>query len=235
MPSPTNAGEIIRKALGLTNSVGVDQTLTASETADCLSMMNDFIEDLNTQDLAVWGTSNQTFNTVAGQAVYTIGSGGNWNTVRPVRINEPSYCTYGGVDFPIYQWDQTTYNLVGLKTQQQPIVQRFLFVNDYPLSYITLWPVPALVIPITLSIDNILTQITSSATSISYPPGYARMFLYNMAVELAPLFGKVAGPDIKQIAVSSLADLKRVNKKTPVSRFDGALVQSGPVIWQRGY
>lgn len=235
MPSPTTAGAIIRAALNLTNAVGVDQTLTALETSDCLAVLNDIQEDFSTQNLAVWNTANQTFSTVAGQAVYTIGTGGNWNTVRPVRINDPAYCTYQGVDFPVYGWDQAEYNLVGLKTQQQPIVQRYLFVNEYPLSYITLWPVPSGVVSMTFSINNILTAITSAGTSITFPPGYAKAFIYQAAVELAPLFGKTASDDVRKESVAMLANLKRVNRETPVSRFDGALIQSGPVIWQRGW
>lgn len=235
MPSPTTAGALIRQALALTNAVGVDQTLTADELSDCLSVLNDIYEDLSNQNLAVLSTPNQTFSTVAGQAVYTIGTGGNWNTVRPVRINDPAYCTYQGVDFPVRSWSQEEYNLVGLKTQQQPIVQRYLFVNDFPLSYVTLWPVPSGVVSITLSIDNVLVNIASAATAISFPPGYAKLYKYKLGVELAPLFGKVASDDVKKIAVETLANIKRVNKSTPVARFDGALVQSGPVVWQRGY
>lgn len=235
MPSPTTAGALIRQALGLTNAVGVDQTLTSDELADCLSCLNDIYEDLSNQNLGVWSTANQTFNTVAGQATYTIGTGGNWNTVRPVRINDPAYCTYGGVDFPMHAWDQREYNLVGLKTQQQPIVQRYLFVNEFPLSFITLWPVPAQVVPVTFSMDNVLTNIASAATTISFPPGYGKLYKYKLGVELAPLFGRVASRDVKQIAVETLAHIKRVNKETPRARFDGSLVASGPVIWQRGY
>ena len=235
MPSPTTANDLFRTALGLTNSVGVDQTLTAQETSDCLAVLNDIYEDLSNQSLGVWSTNNQTFATVAGTAVYTIGTGGVWNTVRPVRINEPAYCTYQGVDFPVYEWDQETYNLVGLKTQQQPIVQKFLFVNEFPLSYITLWPVPSGVVNMTFSIDNVLTNIASAGTTLTFPQGYAKLYNYMLAVELAPLFGKQASAEVKATAVQTLANIKRVNKKTPTARFDGALVQSGPVVWQRGF
>ena len=235
MPSPTTAGAIIRQALALTNSIGVDQTLTSQELQDCLDVFNDIIEDFNTQNLALTSTQNQTFVTVAGQALYTIGTGGNWSTTRPIRINSPGYCTYGGVDFPIYEWDQATYNLVGLKTQQQPIVQRYLYVNDFPLSYITLWPVPAQVVNITLSIDGILSAISSASAALTLPMGYAKTFKYKVAEGCAPLFGKRISAEDKAIMTEGFANLQRVNQKTPTSRFDQALVESGPVVWSRGY
>lgn len=234
MPSPTTAGALIRQALGLTNAVGVDQTLTVDETNDCLSVLNDIVEDLSNQNLAVYGSANETFNTVAGQAVYTIGPAGNWNTVRPVRISS-AYCTYSGVDFPMTEWDQDDYNHVGLKTQQQPIVQRFLYVPEFPLGLVTLWPVPSGVVQIVMSTDRILTNISSATTALSFPPGYAKLYKYRLGVELAPLFGKVASADVKGIANDTLANIKRANNVTPKSRCDPSLVASGPVVWQRGY
>jgi len=227
MPSPTTAGSLIRQALALSNAVGVDQTLTADELSDCLSVLNDIYEDLSNQNLALWSTANQMFNTVAGQATYTIGTGGNWNTVRPVRINEPGYCTYAGSDSPVYSMNQEEYNLIGLKTQQQPIVERFLYVNDYPLGSVTLYPVPSGIVQITLSIDNILTNIPTAATALTFPPGYAKLYKYMLGIELAPLFGKVVSQDVKSIATNTLANIKRVNNKSPIARFDATLSRSG--------
>lgn len=235
MPTPTTAGTIIRNALILNKAVGADQTVTASEENDCLSMLNDFLEELSTETQGVYASLNQTFSTVAGQSTYTIGSGGNWNTVRPVRINDPVICTYQGIDFPVWSWDQETYNLVGLKTQQQPIVQQYVYVNSYPLGNVILWPVPSEVVSITMTIDTILTQISSAAASYSMPPGYVTMLTNNLSVITAPMFGKEAPMPVQRKAMETLAKIKRANKRSPVSRMDGALVDPGPVIWQRGY
>jgi len=96
MPSPTTALDIIRGSLALTNAVGIDQTLTNAETTQALSVFNDLLEIFNTRKLAVWGAADQTFNTVASQATYTIGTGGDWNTARPVWINDPAYAVING-------------------------------------------------------------------------------------------------------------------------------------------
>src|SRR5688572_6434007 len=116
MPSPTTALEIIGDALGLTNAVGIDQTLTAAETADCLRKFNDLLENLSTQNLAVYGQTAQTFLTASGQSVYSIGVGGNWNTVRPVRI-EGAYTTLSGETFPAIPMTQGEYDAIAVKTQ----------------------------------------------------------------------------------------------------------------------
>jgi len=237
MPSPTTALQIIEDALGLTRAVGVDQTLTASEVSDCLNALNDLIENWSTQKLAVYGQANQTFNTVSNQKVYTIGPSGDWNTVRPIRIDQPAYSTLPTgsatpVTFPCVPITQAQYNMIGVKDQTQQWPNFYLYVNEFPLGLITLWPVPNQVTAITFSIDRILTQVTSAAATLSFPPGYVKAFKYNLAVEIAPLFGQPVPAKVEATAVSSLADIKRANRVTPEMRYDPALRANGPRNWR---
>lgn len=240
MPSPTTALQIITDSLMLSRAVGVDQTLTALEVSDSLRAFNDLVEILNTQKLAVYATSNQTFNTVANTATYTIGSGGTWSTTRPVRINPIAYSSLPvgsstPTTYPCQAITQEEYDLIGSKAQTQEYPNFFLYVNDFPLGSITLWPVPSQVTPITFSIDNQLTQPATAATSISFPPGYAHMFKYNLAPMLAPYFGKQVDQEVQAEAVRSLANIKRANKVTPVMRYDTALSQRPGYVDWRGY
>lgn len=229
MPSPTTALEIIEDALGLTNAVGTDQTLTVDEVSDCLRVFNDVLEDWSTQELAVYGQANQTFVTVASQATYTIGVGGNWNTVRPVRINEPAYATINGVTFPYVSITQEQYDIIGFKAQSgggTNLWQAYMYVNEFPLGRVTLWPVPDSVFSITFSIDRVLTAVTNAATAISFPPGYAKGFKYTLGVELAPVFGKKIAnyPDVVAIQQKTLGNLKRANYVPQVLQYDSALL-----------
>src|SRR5436190_12327085 len=132
--------QLILDALALTNSVGADQTLTADETADALRALNDLIEDWSTQNLAVYGLGDQTFSTVAGQATYTVGVGGDWNTNRPVRINEPAYATVDSITFPYSNITQRDYDRISYKDQPgggTDSAQYYLYVNEYPLGLVT--------------------------------------------------------------------------------------------------
>lgn len=235
MPSPTTALIIIRDALALTNAVGSDQTLTADETTACLRKFNDVQELFSTNNLAVFGQANQTFNTVAGQAVYTIGPTGNFNTVRPVRINDPGYSVVNGTTFPCVSMTQEEYNLIAVKTQQQEYPTNYLYVNEFPLGLLTFWPVPSAITPVTLSIDRVLTAVASAGTTISFPPGYAMVFTYKLGIMLAPVFGKKIAnyPDIVKIANDSFADICRVNTKLPLMQYDAALLNSGGPTLQR--
>lgn len=234
MPSPTTVLQIARDGLSLTNAVGSDQILTADEAAEVLRVFNDLVEDWSTQDMAVYGQANQTFNTVAGQKVYTIGVGGNWVTTTPVvRINDPAYSTISGVTFVCTSMTQGEYNSIAYKDQPQQFAYRYLFVNEYPLGLITLYPVPNAVTAMTFSIDQVLTKATTVGQTITFPLGYAKAFKYALGVEMAPVFGKriTNYPDVVAIARETFANIKRTNKRARVMVIDPAY---GDTYYNRG-
>lgn len=234
MPSPTTAGALVTSSLRLIGAIATGETPTAAELNDGLSALNDLLENWSTQNLAMYGSAVETFPTVAGQALYTIGPAGNWNTVRPVRIDGDGYCTFNGVDFPVSQIGQGEYDMIGLKTQQQPIVERLLYVNTNPLGQITLWPVPSGIVNITINTDRVLTAVTDQSTAMIFPPGYMLPMRYHLGIMMAPDYGRTITPEITAVATSAFAALKRANKVRRIVTFDGALVDSGPTIWQTG-
>jgi hypothetical protein len=240
MPSPQTALQLIRDGLGLTNAVGVDQTLSADEAADGLRVLNDLIENWSLQNLAVWGEANQNFSASSGQATYTIGVGGAWNSVRPVNIVE-GYATLSNTPYPIYRIQQEEYNAISTKNQPGT-PEAFLYVNDYPLGLITLWPVPDSVMPISFTIDRVISSISAVGDVISFPPGYYKAFKYALGVELAAPFGKPIAqyPEVVDIANKSLADVKRANRKRSFQYADPTFSSMGGqgarwVDWRRGY
>ena len=248
MPSPTNALTLIERALALTNSVGTDQTLTAAETADCLAVFNDIIEEWSLDSLTLWDSANQSFSLVPGKAIYTCGPGGDFAfTARPINIHQPMYTVLNGatglgvgdVSFPCVAMTQEEYNLIAVKGQQQQYPDRYLFLQEFsaatPLSQITFWPIPSAANLIYISSDRVLTQAANAATNMSFPPGYAKAFLYTLAVELAPQFSKEAKESVQKKAISSLAAIKKANQRSRVAQFDVALRNLDYINWQSYY
>jgi hypothetical protein len=127
------------------------------------------------------------------------------------------------------------YNRIALKSQEQPIIEQMLYVNENPLGFLTLWPVPSNIIPITLSCGRILTSISSLSTELIYPPGYSKALRYSLAVHLAAEYGMVPAIDVATIARDSKGNIKNANMTPPVMALDGILTGDGPAIWQRGY
>lgn len=234
MSSPILVSAIIANAMRKLGAIATNETPTAAELADGLNSFNDVLETLSTEGLSVWETAVDTFSLVLNQASYTIGTGGNFNTTRPVAITN-AYCTLTGVDFPILIDPYEVYQDIPVKTIGGGPVTRMAYVNDYPLGLIYVFPVPSVAMTISLDIQTVLTAAASVSTSVSYPPGYARMLQLQLMAEIAPDFGKELTPTQIALMTSTKAAIKRANRSLPLSSFDPALTGDGIAFYQRGY
>lgn len=234
MPSPTTALDLITRSMKLAKVIGTGETPTPEESMDALATLNDILENWGTEPMSLWSATNFTGATVGGQATYTIGPGGNLNTTRPTQING-AYVNFNGVDFPVDVVGQLEYNDISLKTYQQPIPNQLLYVNEFPLGFLTLWPVPTGVMPITLTFDRLLTQIPTLATAINYPPGAAKALRYALAIELGAEYGMPLDAATMAMAADAKADFKRSNKQPVKASYDAALTgKFGTGNWRTG-
>lgn len=234
MPSGIVVSDLIRSSMRLIGAIATGETPTADEVTDGLLVLNDMLENWSTETLSVWGSSNQTFNTVANQSVYTIGPTGNWVTSRPQGIDD-AYCNFSGVDFPVKVISQEQYNDINLKTMKQPIVERLLYVNEFPLGVVTLWPVPTQAMPLTLTMNRILSFPVAATDVLTGPPGFMKALRYCLAVEFAPEFGVEASNTVIQVAADAKGDYKRANLPLLVAGYDDALTVPQVALYQRGY
>lgn len=215
--------DLIQSSMRLIGALESGETATAAEATDALAVLNDLIENWNTENLTVYSTTNQVFSLVAGQAAYTLGPTGNWNGFRPLAI-ESAYVKFQGIDYPLQLVDDDTYNSISLKTQGSPIPLWLWFNPSFPLASVVLWPVPAdSSVTITMTCNLQFSQLANTAASISLPPGYTKAMRYALALELAPEYGIALRPEVIQLAQDAKADVKRINKGAPLLAFDSML------------
>lgn len=215
MPSPIVALDLIKSSMRLAGIISGSQTPKANESNDALNTLNDLLEQWSTDGLTVWGSDNAVFTLVPGKNKYTIGTGGDFVDSRPVTI-QGAYIDYvtGGpttaVSYDVTIIGQDRYNRIPVKLTPG-IPEELLYINNYPLGSITLYPVPDQAYNLILVSDPLLNQIASLATLVSYPPGYAKALKWNLAVDLCAEFGMPVSPDIAKIATSSLGSIKSTN------------------------
>lgn len=234
MPSGIIVSDLIRSSMRLIGAIATGETPSAEEVTDGLLVLNDMLENWSTETLSVWGSSNQTFSLIANQATYSIGPAGNWNTTRPQDI-DGAYCTFGGVDFPIEVISQQQYNDISIKSMKQPITERLLYVNEFPLGVVTVWPVPTQNTLITLTMSRVLAFPVAVTDVLTGPPGFLKALRYCLAVEFAPEFGIEASATVIQVAADAKGDYKRANLPLLVAGYDDALTVPQVALYQRGY
>ncbi len=230
---------LITRSLRLINAVATGETPTADEEQDALEALNNLLEGWSVQRLLIHTISRQVFPLTAGKHEYTIGIGGDFNVTRPIQIERALLQLVGTQDFelPISIIDHREYSEISTKLTQSTIPTTMWDDRNFPLRKLTLWPVPTEAShSLVLHLWQPLTQFTSVNEDVAFPTGYERALRYNLAVELAPEFGRPVTPVVAQIAVDSLDEIKRQNYITPEMDCDaGTLNQSPTFNYLTGY
>lgn len=226
----TTASTIISRSLRLINVLGTGRrTLTANELADGIEALNSMMDSFSIDGLMIYQTLEENFPLVVGTANYTIGSGGTFNTTRPVKITNAFLRDSSNNDYPLDIIDNLAYDSIPLKTvTSRP---RYLYYDAiYPLAYVRLMYVPSFADTIYINSWKQLQQFTDGTTTISLPPGYERMIAYNLAIELHPEYqGSQLSPETISIAKDSKAIIKRLNAKIPIADVSGPMMVRGGI------
>jgi hypothetical protein len=205
------ARDIISGSLRLINAIASGETPTAAELADGLSSFNDMLESWSNDGLLVPTQTTEALTLVSAQASYTIGAAQNFNTVRPMIIERASVSD-GAYETPLAILTPNEYAEIPDKTTQGRPTKLF-FDPTVPFGTIKLWPVPSSALTLNLHSRKPLTSFAAATDTVNMPTGYARALRYNLALELAPEYGKEPSALVVAAADDSKQVLSRVNYK----------------------
>ena len=82
--------DIIKSSLRLLGILAQGETPTAQESADALVSLNDMIDSWSNDGFLVFNRVIESF-TMGTASSYTLGSGGDFSTTRPIRLIEASF------------------------------------------------------------------------------------------------------------------------------------------------
>jgi hypothetical protein len=203
------------------------ETLDATDAVDALSELNRMLASWSTKKLAIYQIKEESPLTLTpGTASYTLGSGGSITT-RPMSL-ESALIRSGSTDYPplsLLTLDE--FAAIGNKTVQG-IPYSLYDDGGYPSRTIKLYPVPSAADSLILFTKRPLTLVATLDTVLSFPEGYEDALVYNLAVRLAPEYGKALDPLVVKMASDTLNDIKRANsRQAPLLRVDGALQSVG--------
>ena len=209
----------------------------ATEATDGLAALNRMIDSFSNEQLLIPSKTRDVFSTVGGQQAYTLGSGGNWNTARPQKIENASVQipqSGGGptpLELPMHLLSKEEYAGVLLKTLTSPIPLYLYSDGAYPNTNVSLWPVPVdATTSIVLYSWKPLANFSQLTSTFSFPPGYEDMLIHNLAVRLGPEYGREPSPSLVALSAETKAACKRMNVKPRYLRVDEALL-GRPAVW----
>jgi len=197
---------IITKAMQKVGILVKSESPAADEAADALDSLNDLLSSFSNESSMVYVRVTESFTLTSGTASYTIGAGQTLNTARPISIVQANV-NQGVISYNVAPVDDETYQGIQDKTTQG--IPYFVnYTNGFPTGTLNFYPVPVSAYTLVLTSEKELTSLTLSGT-VSLPPGWQRMLVYNLAVELASEYGQPADALVMKIAGESKAAVAR--------------------------
>ena len=196
--------ELISQALRLLGVLGAGVEASAAQGADGLIVLNQLVDTWAIDgEVSILSYSRNAFALTADDASYTIGSGGDFAVTRPTSIYDARVIP----DTSLADAQETELPVTILSTQQWAAKVLKNHTGTYPTELwydeafnnstargtITVWPIPTgSNVSLILYLPTILGQFADLATSYSFAPGYHDAILNNVALKLAPYYGRDA-------------------------------------------
>lgn len=204
------AQTIINDALRKIGVLGDGETTSASMASNALSTLNDLVAEWSAERLLVFARTLENFSLVSNDGVYTIGSGGQFDTVRPHEIVAAYVRDSGNTDYPLEIINRDQYNAEPSKsTTGRP--HRLYYDTTLTLGTIYLLPVPT--DAETIYIDSVkpFTQFANLEAEASFPDEYTRAITLSLSVDLLDEYGVKGSDRLFQRAEMAKSKLKRLN------------------------
>lgn len=228
------ARTLIARSLRDLGVLAVGETPTGPEASDALIKLNELLEAWSLERLMIYAINEVTKTLTGADATYTIGSGGDINTSRPLRIEEAVLRDAQNLDLPMRILTLEEYSSIALKSTTSTYSRWLYYDNAYPLGTITLWPVPSTSDKtLHLWLWQPLTSVASLDTSLNLPPGYTRALRTHLAADLAPEYGVEISAILAAVGADAKAAIKsqQSERAVPELRFDARLLGTHRRYW----
>ncbi len=215
--------DLIGLALRVTGVVGVGQTPTTSDTADCFAHLNMMLGQWSRRRWLVYQELDLAFVSTGAQS-YTIGAAGNFVAPRVDRLlgGYARLVNYGQAqqaDYPL-EVIQSREDYAQIVLKAMPSFPCAVWLDPgYPMGVLHFWPIPqASLYELHVLAKADLAPFVTPADTIALPPEYQEALLYNLAARLRPLYGMPPDPTITVMAKTGLNTIRSANVQIPKAR-----------------
>jgi hypothetical protein len=220
---------------------GAQRTASPEEMLDAFNALNSWIDELNTQRLAIFSIQQTDQPLAPGQQTYLVGPGGDWSMLRPSKIERANLVYLSDnpsapLELPMEIMTLDGWKSIPLKSTQSVYPLQLYYDQGFNAAgqgtaYV--FPVPQAINNVRLFVWQQLTQFASQGDTVILPPGYLKCIQHNLAKELAMGFPERAqiSPLALQEADDSLEKIKLLNFEMTDLACDEALVNRPGGMW----
>ena len=179
--------EIIQGAMRKLGVYSSGEQPTAAETADALDQVNRMLYNWSVQANGAHSITTEGFDLVVDQGEYTYGPGGDFDSIRPVKILSCWVRNADDVDSILPGTTHEDWASIEEKTESGS-PKLFLYNPSFPLASIKLWPVLDAIDSDKVWFQTVkpLNQYSHSTDDLDLPPEYEEAIEWNLAAKIAP-------------------------------------------------
>lgn len=210
--------EVISSALRKIGGLSSGETIETSRQAEALTALKVMLRSWGALSMNIFATVKESHTLTGGTGSYTWGTGGAINTARPNQVIGAYILEGGTTSYPVDIIAEGVYRDISAKSTTGIPTSLFLH-TDYPLATVYLYPVPDSAYTIYLDSYKPFTEVGSFnlvTDQIVFPSYYEEAIIYNLAIRLAPEYGKNVSTEVGAIAKSAYDALVAVNSSARV-------------------
>jgi hypothetical protein len=206
--------------------------LTPEDQALALSLLNEYLDQLNAQGRALYATMQSSFTLTPNHQPHTIGLAANApdfavTVGRPAAILKANLILTGSIRRPIDVRDEEWWMTLRAPAITSSIPMDLVYNPAWPNGEIKLWPVPTTAYGIELWIQTLLGSLSDTDT-FDLPFGYQAALRLTLAELCAPSFGRTVSEETKSKARDARGAAWGTNDAVPnISTRDGGMPSGG--------
>ncbi len=203
-----NAVKVIDAALRVLGVLRSGDTTNNDTTMqnDCLEALNLMLKNYQNYGIEQWTRETHTISNLAAyQSNYMFANANaDITNIVPERIIQAYITPQANVDVEVTPISMQEYwALANKKATGMPNQVAYNFQNDYGMLY--LWPIPTVnTYHLTIVYQKPYDDLDAATDTFDVPQRWFEALKWNLAVRLAPEFGKAVTPEIAALAKSTL-------------------------------
>jgi hypothetical protein len=226
---PFTAQDIIDEAAELLGIVSPAGMTNADDANSCLRTLNLMLSAWSSDEVSARAYVTETFPITGGIRQYTWGTGADWNSTRPMKVVTAGlqYVQNNNLIIPMEIGGSDHYQAFGdrLIVTGPP---QFVFPDMLmPNAIMNMYPIPDQGYSVVVTSIKDLAGMTSLSTPFSIDSMYYQPMVYNLAVAMAPKFGKKPDPSLVAIAMKGYGVLIRITSPDMFAGSDFPLNRTG--------
>lgn len=187
-------------------------TGAASDRTYCLGITNRILSAWSSELGPIHFETTESLSWASGNASRTIGTGGDLNTTRPLKILSAQIHDSSNEDIDVEVWTHFEYQMITDKTLAgDPLVIAYNGTIASGCGTLFMWPVPSSSVTLRLTSYKPFAAITDQTATVTLPPGYESAIVPNLSVLIAAAYGRDPSAITEREARKTKAAIVRAN------------------------